>query len=106
MSQKEQKTRLVLRSEFDKAVEAVWKEIQYQNNQNNLDIRTADEAKDVPGFLTLLRVYLRKAEHAWASEGGAVQPDGQIQVPEALNGLRKLAGIAIRAMIYNGVRSR
>lgn len=93
----------VTRAEFDAAAEAVWSELQYQNT---LPIRTDDEAKDVAGFLTLLCRYHRKAVDTWADSAGEKQPDGSIQVSEALHSLRKLAGIAVRAMIYNGVRFR
>lgn len=87
--------RFVTRTEFDEAAEAVWQEIQYQNN---LARRTDDsEAKDVPGFLTLFRRYERKAEAAWSDEVGN---------EAALHMVRKLAGIAIRAMVYCGVRGR
>ena len=90
----------ISREEFDEAVEAVWSELQYQDN---LPIRTADEAKDVPGFLTLGRVYQRKVEDVWASTPATGEPP---QVEEALHGLRKVAGIFVRAMIYNGIRKR
>lgn len=93
----------VTRAEFDAAVEALWAELQYQDG---LPIRTADEAKDVPGFLSLARVYMRKAEDAWATQPATAQPDNTVQVTEALHGLRKIAAIAIRAMIYNGVVRR
>ena len=90
----------VSREEFEEVMEAIWSELQYQDN---LPIRTADEAKDVPGFLTLARVYQRKTEDAWANNPGTGSPP---QVEEALHGLRKCAGIFVRAMAYNGVRSR
>lgn len=93
----------VTQEDFDKACRAIWTELEYQNT---LPIRTADEASDVPGFLTLLRRYLSKVENGWADNAGEVQEDGTIQVTEALHGLRKLAAIAVRAMLYNGVRSR
>lgn len=95
-----EKVKSISREEFDLAVEALWSEISYQDG---LDIRTVDEAKDVPGFLTLGRVYQRKAEEDWASKPAT---PGTEQVEEALHGLRKLAGIYIRAMIYNGIRRR
>ena len=90
----------VSREEFDEAVEALWTELQYQDG---LSIRTADEAKDVPGFLTLARVYLSETEKQWAHNPGVGEPP---QVEEALNGLRKCAAIFVRAMVYNGVRNR
>ena len=86
--------RKVTREEFDEAVEAVWTELQYQDT---LPYRTQDEAKDVPGFLTLGRRYERLAEDAWADNEG-----NEVSLPF----LRKLAGIYVRAMIYNGVRKR
>jgi len=87
--------KLITREEFDKAVEAVWTEIEYQNG---LPRRTASaEAKDVPGFLTLGRRYMRKTEDLWADNACA---------EEALPGLRKLAAIFIRGMIYSGIRGR
>ncbi len=95
--------RIISREEFLEACEAVWTEIEYQNN---LPRRTDDEAKDVPGFLTLMRCYLRKAEDEWADNPGVMQHDGQVQVESALNRLRSLAAIAVRAMIYNGFYHR
>lgn len=93
----------VTRAEFDSAVEALWSEIEYQNS---LPIRTDDEADDIAGFLTLLRRYTRKVEDSWCDNPAVVQPEGGVQVTEALHGLRKLAGIALRGMIYNGIRRR
>ena len=93
----------VTREQFDKACQAIWSELQYQDN---LPRRTADEAKDVPGFLTLARRYMRKVEDTWADNPGTLQLDGAVQVEDALHGLRKVAGIIVRAMIYNGVRQR
>lgn len=95
--------RLVTRAEFDKAVEAVWTELEYQNS---LYKRTDDEAKDVPGFLTLGRRYMRKVEDVWADVPGTPQSDGTVVVPEAEDGLRKLAAIFLRAMIYTHIRPR
>jgi hypothetical protein len=97
------KPRIVTREEFNKACEALWTEIEYQNN---LYIRTSDEALSIPSFLTLLRRYLRKAEDSWSDNPSVKQSDGQTQVTEALHGLRKLSTIALRAMIYNGVLNR
>ena len=95
--------RYITREMFNEACEAIWSELSYQDS---LPIRTSDEAQDVPGFLTLLRRYERKAEDAWADNPGSAQWDGQIQVEEALHALRKLSGICVRAMIYNGIRKR
>lgn len=87
--------RQITKEEFDKAVEAVWTEIEYQNT---LPRRTdASEAKNVAGFLTLGRRYIRKAEDLWADNAGD---------EKALPGLRKIAAIFIRGMIYSGIRSR
>lgn len=83
------------------AAKAIWTELQYQNT---LPLR--DEATTVPAFLTLLRVYTRQVEDAWADNPGVKQPDGTIQVEHALHGLRKLAAISTRAMIYCGIRER
>ena len=83
--------RNVTREEFDEVVEALWSEIEFQNG---LPIRTDDEAKDVAGFLTLGRAYVRKCEDAWTNNPGE-QEDGQVQVPEALHGLRKIATIFV-----------
>lgn len=91
------------RAEFDAACNALWSEICYQDS---LPRRTDDEAKDVPGFLTLLNAYVQKTTYAWADCPGTEQPDGTVQVEEALNGLRKICAIALRAMIYNGIRQR
>ena len=93
----------VSREDFLEAMDAVWTELQYQDN---LPIRTADEAKDVPGFLTLARVYLNETEVAWAKNPATLGDGVTPQVEEALHGLRKCAGIFVRAMAYNGVRSR
>jgi len=90
----------ITREQFNEAVEAVWSELQYQDA---LPRRTDDEAKDVAGFLTLGRRYIRKVEDDWADNPGEGTPP---QVPQALNGLRKLAAIFTRAMIYNGVLKR
>ncbi len=95
--------RTIGRDDFDKVCEAVWKELEFQDA---LPRRTDDEAKDVPGFLTLARRYLRTAEDVWADNPGETQPDGQVQVPAALHSLRKLAAIFVRAMIYCGIRER
>lgn len=95
--------RMVNKIEFDQACDALWTEIEYQNS---LPIRTADEATSVPAFLTLLRRYTRKTEDLWSDKAGVRQVDGRTQVPEALHGMRKLAAICIRAMVYNGIRSR
>jgi len=85
----------ITREEFDVAVDAAWTEIEYQNSLNR---RTpGSEAKDVPGFLTLGRRYLRETEDLWADNAGDEL---------ALNGLRKLAAIFIRGMVYSGIRSR
>ncbi len=93
----------VTRAQFDEACEALWSEMQYINS---LPRRTDDEAKDVPGFLTLARRYMRIAEDTWADQPGTVQDDGSVQVEDALHAVRKVAGIMVRAMIYNGVRHR
>jgi predicted neutral ceramidase superfamily lipid hydrolase len=79
---------------LDEVVDALVSEIDYQNH---LSRRTDDEAKDVPGFLTLLRVYLRKAEDAFAMNAGN---------EEALHELRKVTAIGVRAMMYCGSRRR
>lgn len=91
----------ITREEFDKATEAIWTEIEYQNN---LPRRTEDsndktaEANDVAGFLTLARRYERKIEDDWADQPAPVE--------DALHGLRKVAAIFTRSMIYCGVRNR
>jgi hypothetical protein len=93
----------IAHSDFAAAMKAIWSEMGYQDT---LERRTDDEATSVPAFLSLLRRYLRQTEDVWADRAGVIQPDGQTQVTEALDGLRKLAAIAVRAMIYNGVRPR
>lgn len=86
---------MITREKFDEAVEAVWSEIEYQNA---LPRRTDDsEAKDVQGYATLGRVYLRRLEDAWADEEGD-EP--------ALQMLRKVAAIFVRGMAHCGVRKR
>jgi hypothetical protein len=87
-------SRFVTREDFDKACDAVWSEIEYQNN---LPRRTDDEAKEPAGFFALGRVYLRRGEDAWADNAGT---------EACLPSLRKLAAIFIRGMIYCGVRFR
>ena len=89
------------REAFDQICDVVWTEMVYQPGN-----RIGDEAIDVPGFATLLRRHLRKVEDSWADGMGELQEDESVQVPEALHGLRKIAAIAIRAMYFNGVRSR
>jgi len=86
--------RTVTRAEFDEAAEAVWSEIEYQNN---LPRRTDDEAKEPAGFFTLARVYLRRGEDAWSDNAGT---------EACLPSLRKVAAIVVRGMIYCGVRFR
>ncbi|RDJ35313.1 MAG: hypothetical protein DWQ19_10895 [Crenarchaeota archaeon] len=88
--------KIVTREEFNEAVEALWTEIEYQNN---LARRTSDEAKDVPGFVVLGNRYIRKIEDDWADQPGPV-------VEDALHGLRKVATIFLRGMVYCGVRPR
>lgn len=94
--------RLVTRDEFDRACNAVWSEIEYQNT---LPRRTDDEAKDVPGFLTLLRCL-------YAADGGRLGGSARGGAQRARSpgpqrgGMRKLAAICVRAMIYNGIRFR
>jgi len=89
--------------EYVEASEAILTELKYQDS---LERRTDDEAKDVPGFLTLLRRYTRIVEDSWSDNPGTPQEDGSVQVEQALHGLRKLAAICVRAMIYNGIRAR
>lgn len=85
----------VTREQFNEAVEAVWSEIEYQNS---LPIRTEqDEAKDIPGFLTLGRRYLRWAENEWSDNAG---------IEKSKPFLRKLAAIFVRSMIYVGITYR
>jgi len=95
--------RNVHRQELEQAVEAIWSELRYQDD---LSRRTEDEAKDIPGFCTLLRRYLRKVEDDWADNAAEWQVNNTKQVTSALAGLRKLAAIATRAMIYNGIVPR
>ena len=95
-------SRVVTREEFNEAVEAVWKELEYQNS---LPRRTDDEAKDVPGFLTLARRYERQIEDSWADKPGVIL-DSRTMVEEAVHGLRKVAAIYVRSMIYCGVLNR
>lgn len=86
---------IITRAQFDVAVEAVWAEIEYQNA---LPRRTeASEAKDVQGYATLGRVYLRGLENAWAENAGD-EP--------ALQMLRKIAAVFVRGMVHCGVRTR
>ena len=89
-------------NDLETVFDAIRTELKYQNE---LPIRTDDEAKDVAGFATLARRYLRKLEDNWADNPGTLQPDGSIQVEKALHDLRKMAAIFVRAMVYNGVRS-
>lgn len=80
--------------ELQNAIDAIKGEIEYQDR---LARRTPDEALDVPGFLTLARRYLRRAEDAWADNTGS---------EESLHEVRKLAAIMVRSMVYCGVRHR
>jgi hypothetical protein len=102
-------TRSISREDFDAACEAVWSEIRYQDT---LPRRTdEDEAKDVPGFLTLGRRYLRKAEDAWSDEKGradATDARGleRFAYTRANEHVRKLAAIFVRAMVYTGIFPR
>lgn len=85
----------ITREQFNEACDALWSEIEYQNA---LPRRTEDsEAKDVQGYATLGRVYLRRLEDSWADEEGD-EP--------ALQMLRKVAAIFVRGMIHSGVRPR
>ena len=98
--------RTVTRAEFDRACDALWSEIQYQDM---LPRRTDDEARDVPGFATLGRRYLRKLEDDWADNPGVanLNPEEPAYVVEAaLHDLRKLAAIFLRGMTYCGIRNR
>lgn len=66
--------------------------------QDDLPRRTDDaEAKEVPSFLALLDVYTEKAKRDWAEQAGD---------EAALHGLRKIAAIAVRGMVYCGTRIR
>ncbi|MBY3263895.1 hypothetical protein HFO15_19915 [Rhizobium laguerreae] len=86
---------IVTKEQFDEVCAALWSEIEYQNN---LARRTDDsEALQVPSYLTLGQVYLNKAAEDWALNAGDEL---------ALHGLRKVAGIFVRGMVYCGVRNR
>lgn len=78
--EEQENRRMVTREEFNQAVEAVWSEINYQNN---LPRRINDEAKEPAGFATLTRVYLRRLEDTWADNAGT---------EASLPFLRKIAG--------------
>ena len=84
----------ISRAVFDGAVEAVWSEIEYLNCGESV----VDEITDLPGFLTLLRRYLRSTEDDW------VDAPGPPIVAE--HGLRKIAATALRAMISTTIRVR
>lgn len=86
--------RTISRAEFDDACDAVWSETEYQNN---LSRRTDDEAKEPAGFFTLLRVYLTRGEALWSDNAGT---------ESCLPSLRKIAAIALRGMVYCGIRPR
>lgn len=88
-------TRIVTREEFDKAVEAIWTEIEYQNK---LPRRTEDEATEHGSFVSLSNVYVRRLEESWADNPGVV--------PLVTHSVRKIAAIWIRCMIYNGILKR
>lgn len=95
----------ISRKEFDQACDALWSEIQYQDN---LPRRTDDEAKDAAAFATLGRRYLRKLEDDWADNPGTVnmQHGAAVVVEAALHDMRKLSAIFLRGMIYCGIRTR
>jgi len=82
------------KEKFSHAVEKVWEEVEYQNG---LKLPWAAEARDLPGFLTLGRRYMARAEAAWADNDDEAV---------ALHELRKLAAIFVRAMVYCGAESR
>lgn len=85
----------VTREQFDKTCEIIWSEIVYQNK---LSRRTDEsEATQVPSFLTLGQVYLNKTAEDWAMNKGDEL---------ALHGLRKIAAIFVRGMVYCGNRER
>jgi hypothetical protein len=65
---------------------------------NGLKNHEADNPLTSGEFLTLLRVYLRKAEEAWAIE----------EKPEVntLDVVRKIAGIAVNCMEQHGAPKR
>ncbi len=79
---------------YREVTEVIWHEL---NHQNSLP-RAKDErsAQDLPGFLTLARCYVRRAEDKWV----------QGEEDAALHELRKLAAICVSAMIHCGVRDR
>lgn len=81
--------------EFDEVCKSLWTEIDYQNH---LARRTNDEAKDIPGFTTLSRVYLRRLEDKWSDNAGVDD--------DCLDSLRKLSAIFLRAMVYCGTKNR
>jgi len=87
---------MVSKDEFMAAAEALWGELQYQDN---LPRRTDDEAKEPAAFATLGRRYMRKLEDHWADQPGPV-------VEDCLHDMRKLAAVFVRGMIYCGIRSR
>lgn len=99
--------RYVTKDDFDRACEALWSEIQYQDN---LPRRTDDEARDPASFATLGRRYIRKLEDNWADNPGEYigHHNGlpTYAVPKNLDDLRKLAAIFVRGMIYCGIRTR
>lgn len=98
-------SRIITREEFDQATEAIWSELEYQND---LPRRIADEARTVPRFLNLARVYMDRTAADWADNPGeSNQGHGSpVVVPKALHGLRKSAAVLVRGMIYCGIRFR
>lgn len=90
-----QHSHTVSREAFDRAVEAVWSEIQYQNE---LPRRTdSGEAHGIAGYASLIDKCNRDMVDTWYAEKGE---------DRCLHNIRKTAASAIRGMIFCGVRPR
>lgn len=86
------------------AYEVVDSELDYQNRtwpDDDLAPLSVDNDPNplTPGeFLSLLRTYLRQAEDTWARER---KPND-----DTMEGIRKIAGISVNAIIQHGARKR
>ena len=91
---------------FDKLETAFTAVVGESTYVDSLDRRTDDEAQSIPAFLTLLRRYIRQCEEQWVDNPSVKQSNGDLQVTECLDTMRKITTIAMRAMIYNGIVNR
>lgn len=72
----------------------------YQNEQ--IAKFNWNEPKRVGEFLTILRVYLTKAENAWVTDSDNAKPEER----QSLHEIRKLAALAIACLESHGAPPR